>query len=106
MHNGGQYRFIGRANNGTPGAELAAYLSFSLDNGSFSGQAFDIVEGKTYAITGTLAGDAVSLSADGGGVTFSGTGILERDLSDATPTEIQGSFDDGSTFSVAACRLN
>ena len=104
--NGGQYRLVGRADNRTPGAELAAYLSLNLDeSGSISGQAFEIFEGRTYTVTGTLTGDAVSLTTSGSGTSFSGVGTLERNP-DATPREIRGTFEDGSSFSVAACRLN
>jgi len=52
-----------------------------------------------------LTGDAVSLTASVAGTSFSGIGTLERNM-DATPREIRGAFEDGSDFSVAACRLN
>ena len=44
----------------------------------FSGQAFDVVEGTTFEVSGTLTGDDVSLTATGGGETLTGNGTLAR----------------------------
>ena len=99
--NGGEYRLVGKAE----GFEVQAYLSLNLDGTTFSGEAFDVVEGMTIQITGTLTGDAVSLTATGGGLTNVGTGTLTRNP-DGSPSEVLGTFDDGSSFSIVACRLN
>ena len=99
--NGGAYRLVGRASS----SEVAAYVSVNLDGTAISGEAFDVIEGTTFQVSGTLDGDAVSLTATGGGSTLNGTGTLERN-GDGSPREVQGTLDDGSTFSLAACRLN
>ena len=99
--NGGRYRFVGRAS----GDEVAAYISLNLTDTSFAGEAFDVVSGTTFAVSGTLAGNTVTLNATGGGETLTGSGTLEPNA-DGSPREILGSLSDGSTFSIAACRLN
>jgi len=99
--NGGEYRFVGKADN----IEVQAYISLNLDGTAFSGEAFDVIEGTTFQVTGTLTGDAVSLTATGGGITNVGSGTLTKNA-DGSPDEVQGTFDDGSSFSMVACRLN
>jgi len=99
--NGGEYRFIGKADN----IDVQAYISLNLDGTAFSGEAFDVYEGTTIQVTGTLTGDAVSLTATGAGGTNVGSGTLTRHP-DGSPDEVLGTFDDGSTFSIVACRLN
>lgn len=98
---GGQYRLVGSAS----GSEVAAYISVNLDNESLSGEAFDVVEGTTFSVTGSLTGDAVSLNASADGETLTGSGTLTRNA-DNSPREVQGTLADGSTFSMVACRLN
>ena len=49
---GGQYRLVGSA----IGSEVAAYISVNLDNENLSGEAFDVVEGTTFSVTGSLTG--------------------------------------------------
>lgn len=98
---GAAYRMVGSAS----GAEVAAYISVNLDDTSFSGEAFEVVEGTTFSVTGTLAGDAVSLTATSGSETLTGSGTLTRNA-DNSPREIAGTLEDGSTFSMVACRLN
>ena len=100
--NGDPYRFVGHARTSL---DVRAYISLNFDGSAFSGQAFEVVEGTTYQVTGTLSGDAVSLTASGGGTTALGTGTLTTHP-DGSPDEVQGTFDDGSTFSIVACRLN
>lgn len=99
--NGGEYRFVGRAGS----AEVAAYISLNLTGSSIAGEAFDVVTGTTFSVSGSLSGDAVTLSASGGGESLTGSGTLERNT-DSSPREIRGTLSDGSTFSIAACRLN
>ena len=99
--NGGEYRFVGKADS----AEEQAYISLNFHDNAFSGEAFDVVEGTTFQVTGTLTGDAVSLTGTGGGTTYVGSGTLTRNP-DGSPDELQGSSDDGTTFSIVACRLN
>ncbi|MBT8099862.1 MAG: hypothetical protein KJO82_08930, partial [Gammaproteobacteria bacterium] len=101
VDNGGEYRFVGKASS----AEVEAYISLNQTGDILSGQAFDVIEGTLFEVSGTLTGDSAVLSATGGGATFSGTGVLTREA-DGTPREMTGVFDDGSTFSIAACRLN
>jgi hypothetical protein len=96
---------VGKAQNFTFGQEVAAYISMNLDGSSLSGQAFDVYTGNSFQLTGTLTGDAVSLTVVGGGQTFTGSGTLTRHP-DGSPDEAQGTLSDGSSFSVAACRLN
>lgn len=102
---GSEYRLVGKAENFSAAERAAAYISVNLDGGSISGQAFEVFEGTTYAVTGSLTGDAVSLTATGGGQTLTGTGTLARHT-DGTPDEVQGTFSDGSAFSIVACKLN
>ena len=99
--NGGRYRFVGYAS----GNEVAAYISLNLTNTSFAGEAFDVVSGTTFSVSGSLSGSAVTLSAAGGGETLTGSGTLESNAN-GSPREILGSLSDGSSFSIAACRLN
>lgn len=99
--NGGRYRFVGNAS----GDEVAAYISLNLTDTSLAGEAFDVVSGTTFSVSGSLAGNAVTLSATGGGETLTGSGTLEPNA-DGSPREILGTLSDGSSFSIAACRLN
>ena len=98
---GSEFRLVGSAS----GAEVAAYVSVNLDDTSIVGEAFDVVEGTTFSVTGSLTGDAVSLTATSGNETLTGSGTLTRN-SDGSPREVQGTLEDGSTFSMVACRLN
>ncbi|MBT8078852.1 MAG: hypothetical protein KJO31_09735 [Gammaproteobacteria bacterium] len=98
---GSAYRLVGSAGS----AEVAAYISVNLDDTSISGEAFEVVEGTTFSVTGTLTGDSVSLTATSATETLSGSGTLTRNA-DNSPREVQGTLDDGSTFSMVACRLN
>lgn len=99
--NGARYRFVGKAE----GEETEAYISLNFDGADFSGEAFNVFDGTTFDVTGTLDGDAVSLTATGGGETVTGTGTLTR-FPDGSPDEVQGTLEDGSSFSIVACRLN
>lgn len=99
--NGADYRFVGVAS----GNDFRAYISLNFDGATFSGQAFEFEPPTTYQVTGTLTGDVVSLSATGGGSTFTGSGTLTSNP-DGSPDEAQGTLNDGSSFSIVACRLN
>ncbi|MEL6951579.1 MAG: hypothetical protein AAGM16_15835 [Pseudomonadota bacterium] len=98
--NGFAYRFVGRAS----GSDTAAYLSLNTDGVVFEGEAFDIVTGTTFQVTGELDGTAATFNATGGGSSFTGTGTLSL-LADGSPY-IEGSLSDGSTISMNGCRLN
>ena len=102
---GSAYRLVGKADNLSFGARASAYISANFDGSNISGEAFEVFEGTTYQVTGTLTGDTVSVMAVGGGTTLTGTGTLTR-FPDNSPDEIVGSLSDGSSLSLVACRLN
>ena len=99
---GSEYRLVGKAESFSVSDRAAAYISVNYDGTNISGQVFG---GTIYSVTGTVTGNAVSLKATGGGETLTGTGNLSV-FPDGSPDEAQGTFSDGSTFSLVACRLN
>lgn len=99
--NGDPYRFIGIA----AGDETTAYTSLNFDGTQLSGEAFDVISGTLFTVTGGVNGNAVSLSASGGGEVVNGSGTLTSDA-EGNPRDIQGTLADGSTISLSACRLN
>lgn len=103
--NGDEYRFVGNAINSSFDDRAETYISLNFDGTTFSGEAFEVFEGTRFNVTGTLTGDAVSLTASGGGNTFTAMGTLTINP-DGSPDEAQGTFDDGSDFSIVACPLN
>ncbi|MGI9304603.1 MAG: hypothetical protein ACR2RB_18145 [Gammaproteobacteria bacterium] len=87
-------------------AESRAAIVLDVAGNAVSGEAFDVVEGTTSPVTGTIDGNQVSLTAFSG-VTATGTLTLD---SDGTPTSFQGEFVDGSgaqgDITAGGCRLN
>ena len=99
--NGGEYRCVGSARG--EGAE--AYFSLNLTGNQLEGEAFNVVDGTLFQVSGTLSGDTISIDATSAGETLTGTASLSR-LPDGSPREATGTLNDGSTFGMAACRLN
>lgn len=102
---GSPYRLVGKAENLSFSSRTSAYISANFDGTDISGEAFEIFEGTSFQVTGTVNGNMVSITANGGGSSLTGTGTLTR-FPDNSPDEITGSLSDGSSFSLVACRLN
>jgi len=79
-------------------------VALGLTGNVISGEAFEVFEGQTYGISGTLDGDSVSLTATGGGETIQASGTLTRDAF-GDPMALSVSFTNGA-LNAAACRLN
>ena len=99
----GEYRFTGRF--GDP--ESGGALAIGLTGTAVSGEAFDVVTGETYTLSGSLSGDLMTLTASNGSDTVNATATLGRDV-DGNPVWLDGEFDGvaGSFVQASACRLN
>ncbi len=86
------------------GADIDGVVALGLTGNVISGEAFEVFEGQTYGISGTLDGDSVSLTATGGGETIQASGTLTRDAF-GDPMALSVSFTNGA-LNAAACRLN
>ena len=84
----------------------AGVLVLDIDGSSVTGEAFEVFEGISYDITGTINGTSIELQATGGGETVDATGVLTFD-SAGTPIQVNGDLlDGGGQFTAAGCRLN
>jgi len=84
----GRYRFTGWFGD----SESRGVIALSLtDDGTVSGEAFDLVEGQTFDLTGSMTSDAMSLTATSGAETVTATATVGRD---------------SSFVQASACRLN
>jgi len=102
---GSRFRLVGKAENFAFDAQVQAYMSLNLDGEAIAGEAFEVLEGTVFTVVGELVGDNVVLTATSGGQTLLGSGVMTRHP-DGSPNEAQGTFDDGTSFSIVACRLN
>ena len=75
-----------------------------LTGTSLSGEAFDIFEGITYQISGSVNGDAMEFSATGSGGSFAATASMTLDA-EGNPLGFSGSWEEGPVQGTA-CRLN
>lgn len=101
----GRYRFTGRFGDSESRGAIALSLT---DDGSVSGEAFDLVEGQTFDVTGSVSGDAMSLTATSSAETVTATATVGRDSSGA-PVWLDGTLDGDSASSfvqASVCRLN
>lgn len=89
-----------------PGEGGAGVLVLDIDGSSVTGEAFEVFEGTSFDIIGTIAGTSMELQATGGGETVNATGVVSFD-SDGTPIQVAGDLlGDGGEFTAAGCRLN
>jgi hypothetical protein len=98
---GASYRLVGKASS----EGFAAYLSVNLYGDDLQGEAFDVHGANSFAVEGTLEGNNATFTLDDGTTMLAAEGTLTIGIDDE-PREILGTLDDGSEFSMAACRLN
>ncbi|MEO1037799.1 MAG: hypothetical protein AAFX44_19805 [Pseudomonadota bacterium] len=85
-------------------------LVLDITGDAIAGEAFEVFEGVLYTITGSIDGDAVELTAVGGGETITGTGTVTRRDQFGLPRDIFGDLDVGGGvtggFFGRGCKLN
>ena len=78
-----------------------------ITGSQITGQAFEATEGTLFDITGTVDGDAVSITARStDGEVIVGTGSVTRRDRFGLPNEVVGNLDVGGSFFGRGCRLN
>jgi hypothetical protein len=100
----GQYRFLGRFSGGDEDGAIDAAVVLDVDGAVVSGEAFEVYDGVRFQVTGSVSGDAIMLTATGGGETISASGTISRDTQ-GNPIGADGTFASGG-FQLSACRLN
>ncbi|MEM8768136.1 MAG: hypothetical protein AAGE43_11870 [Pseudomonadota bacterium] len=96
----GTWRFVGDI----VGAELSGVVALALTGNQIAGEVFEVFEGITYQVTGSITGDSVTLTATGGAQPIDASGTVVRS-GVGEPIALTANFSGGS-LSAAACRLN
>ncbi|MEO0575700.1 MAG: hypothetical protein AAF004_09565 [Pseudomonadota bacterium] len=81
-------------------------MVLEVDGNEVTGEAFEITERSSFAVTGTIDGIDIVLTATSGAETINATGEIRRRHFSADFSEVSGTLDIGGSFFGRGCRLN